>query len=391
MFDDAPMPMLLENWAGIKAMLREAQAAGITDWEHFLETNPEFLEEAQRRHLFLDANRATVNLFGARDKAQFLHAMATLLPKTPTTDSAILRAMIRGDAFARGERVIQTLDGRTLTILWEVDLSSDSAEHLLFMAIDISDRRATEEALHRAQAELTHATRAAALGEMAASIAHEVNQPLAAIVLYAESAMRWLERAEPDVGRAMAGLQKIARSARHAGDVVHRVKGFVRKDSPERVPLDLREIFADTELLVQREARNQGVALRFELPAELPVVAGVKVQVQQVLVNLIINAIQAFSGQCATGRQVVVTAAAGVERTLLITVRDNGPGIATQDLERVFEPFFSTRPEGLGMGLAICRSIAEAHGGTIEARNPGGGAAFVLTIGASTCETLPRG
>jgi two-component system sensor kinase FixL len=383
LFDDAPIPMILEDWSGIKAMLDDVLSEGVTDLDGYLREHPAFIQRAQERHLFLDANRATVRLFGAESKEQLLTAMAATLPKAPTCDSVILRAFANGEQVAHGERVIQTLDGRTLTILWQADLSSGSAEHLLFTAIDITERKRMEDALISAQAELTHTSRVGLLGEMVASIAHEVNQPLAAIGIYAESCRRWLNRPEPNLARTRQSLDKIAKSAQHAGEVVRRIKGFVRREKPVFVPLNVRELLVDTEFLVQREARAHRVDLAFEVDDRLCDVMAVKVQAQQVLVNLIINAIHAFDGIATQPRRVRVLARHEADDLVTVEVRDNGPGVAEGNLERIFTPFFSTRTDGLGLGLSLSRSIVEAHGGKIYAVNRESGASFVFTLKAT--------
>jgi PAS domain S-box-containing protein len=380
LFDDAPVPMMLEDWSGIKAMVRELRAAGVEDWEAYFATHPEFFVRAQRHLVYLDANKATIALFGAESKETFFHAVRELLPKDPGSDSEIVRAMARGDRVARGERHIRTFDGRRLAIMWQVDVSLDSSDPMLFIAIDITERMNTEEALLKAQAELTHAARAAVLGEMAASIAHEVSQPLAAISINADSALRWLERDVPDLDRARASLQKIVKSARHAGDVVRKIKGFVRKEAPEYGALNIGDVLSDTELIVQREARNSHVALNFEVDPDVPGVRGVKVQVQQVLVNLVMNAIHALAEHPEPERRVEVFVRAGGAGKVEFEVRDSGPGIPPADLDRIFEPFFSTKSEGLGLGLSICRSIVEAHGGSIRAFNHASGAAFAFDL-----------
>jgi signal transduction histidine kinase len=380
LFDDAPVPMMLEDWSGIKAMVRELRAAGVEDWEAYFAAHPDFFARAQKHLVYLDANKATIALFGAESKEKFFYAVRELLPKDPGTDSEIVRAMTRGDRIARGERHIRTLDGRKLAIIWQVDVSLESSDPMLFIAIDITERMNTEEALSKAQAELTHAARAAVLGEMAASIAHEVNQPLAAIAINADSALRWLDGDVPDVDRARASLQKIARNARHAGDVVRKIKGFVRKEEPAFGALSVADVLTDTELIVQREARNNHVILRFHVDSDVPFVRGVKVQVQQVLVNLIVNAIHALAEHQGSERLVGVFAKAVAPDRVHVEVRDTGPGIPLMDLDRIFEPFFSTRSEGLGLGLSICRSIVESHGGRIRASNHGSGAAFSFEL-----------
>lgn len=254
------------------------------------------------------------------------------------------------------------------------------AEHRAEAERDEARRR-----LEQTSAELAHAARVSTLGQLAASIAHEVNQPLSAIITYGKSGKRWLGREEPDLTEVEACLDQIVSNGSRAADVIARVRALARKGAPETEALALEELVDDTVALIQREARAAGVLLRGSRDEAVPPVAGDRVQIQQVLVNLLMNGIQAMrevEGRARTLR--VVLAREG--ELVRVSVRDSGTGIAG-DPASIFQPFYTTREDGMGMGLSICRSIIEAQGGRIEAaNNPDHGATISFTLPVAPAE-----
>ncbi|WP_282243631.1 ATP-binding protein [Stenotrophomonas sp. PS02300] len=245
---------------------------------------------------------------------------------------------------------------------------------------DVTERRQAEDAALRAQAELAHATRVATLGELTASLAHEVNQPLMAVVTNGEAGLRWLHRDPPDLHEVEAAITRTVSEARRASEIVKRVRAFLAKRSTPREALDAGVLIEDAVRLVQHELNREAVQLRVAVAADLPAVHGDAVQLQQVLVNLLINASQAMAGQ-ANARQLVVDAQPGAAGEVAISIADSGPGIDSAHLDTLFQPFFTTKPDGMGMGLAICRSTVEAHGGRLLVESaPGRGATFRLVL-----------
>jgi PAS domain S-box-containing protein len=257
---------------------------------------------------------------------------------------------------------------------------------------DIDNLRRAEEALQRAQAELSHVTRVATLGELTASIAHEVNQPLAGIVTNGEACLRWLRRERPDLDEAQRAVERIIGDGRRAGEVVRRLRALARKDEPDWRPFDLNEVVEDSLPLVAQEMTRQQVSLKLSLSPGLPLVLGDRVQLQQVVINLIVNGIQAMAE--VTGRRRTLTVSswlneesADAAACVVLAVRDSGPGVDPAVGDRLFDPFFTTKPDGMGMGLSICRSIVEAHGGKIsiterKASDQSKGAAFQFALPA---------
>jgi PAS domain S-box-containing protein len=246
---------------------------------------------------------------------------------------------------------------------------------------DVTAAREAEEALRRAQAELAHAARVATLGELSASIAHEVNQPLASIVASGEAAIRWLDRDVPEKERAHRAIMRLLNEAQRAGQVIRRIRELVKKAEPEMAQVDINSLVEDVVTLVHREAVGQRVAMQTHLASELPPVWGDRIQLQQVLINLVINGVQAMASVTGRARVLVIRTQRYGDDELLVAVEDAGIGIAPENLDRLFGAFYTTKPDGMGMGLSISRSIMEAHGGRVWAtRNNGPGMTFQFTL-----------
>jgi PAS domain S-box-containing protein len=256
-------------------------------------------------------------------------------------------------------------------------------EDLVGALMDVTDTRKAQEALQVAQAALAHVTRVTTLGEMSASIAHEVNQPLAAIVTNGEASLRWLSGQAPDIEEVLAAIGQIVKDAHRAGEVIRRIRDFSKKADPSMVRLDINEVVEEALTLVRHESLRHGVAIQLELQAGLPPVRGDRIQLQQVIVNLVINGMQAMATLGDRERGLIMRTQRGQSDQVLVAVEDAGVGIEPENADRLFSAFYTTKPEGLGMGLSICRSIIEAHGGHVWASpNPGDGMTFQFTIPA---------
>ena len=238
-----------------------------------------------------------------------------------------------------------------------------------------------EEALRRAQAELAHVARVATLGELAASIAHEVNQPIAGVVTNAQTGLRWFGAAPPNLDEARHSFDLIVKDGSRASDVIGRIRALVKKAPPLKVRFDLNDAVLDVIALTRSEVLKHGVSLETQLATDLALVEGDRIQLQQVILNLILNAVEAMSGLDEGARELRISTEKEASGGVLVTVRDLGPGLDPQSADRLFEAFHTTKPEGMGMGLAICRSIIEAHGGRLWATaNEPRGAVFQFTL-----------
>jgi PAS domain S-box-containing protein len=235
---------------------------------------------------------------------------------------------------------------------------------------DIEDRRQAEEALHAAQAELAHVSRLTIMGELTASLAHELNQPLAAVVTNGGACLRWLDRGEPNLEEAMSAVRRMIRDADRAADVIAHVRAMLRSSGAEKVWLDVTGVIREVLVLAQPEIQRHGIVMREALAEDLPPVWGDRVQLQQVLLNLIVNGVEAMADVEGRDRALAIRSEHGkVDQGpgVLVSVQDAGVGVAPENLDRLFDAFYSTKSDGLGLGLSISRSIIQRHGGRLWA------------------------
>jgi PAS domain S-box-containing protein len=258
---------------------------------------------------------------------------------------------------------------------------------LLGISIDITARKRAELAAERDRTELSHLSRVALMGEMSASIAHELNQPLAGILSNAAAGQRFIDRGNVDQREIRELLGDIIADGRRASDVVRGIRGMVKKEQMARRSVDLNEVVMDATRMASPHAVLRSCALETSLDPNLRAIDGDPVQLQQVLLNLVINAFDAMRDTPPSRRKVLIATQSNGDGTVRTSVRDHGVGISEEMRDRLFDPFFSTKTEGLGMGLAIVRSIVEAHGGTITAENVNDGGArfeFVLPVNGNS-------
>jgi len=252
------------------------------------------------------------------------------------------------------------------------------------MRFDITARRQAQATIQRHVSQIAHLDRVGALGQLASSIAHELNQPLTAILSNAQAATRLLGEASPDLAELRGCLADIVSDDRRAAAVIGRMRELLRKSDVHKLPLAINDLITTTVALVANDALLHAVAIEVTLARTLPVAYGDSVQIQQVLLNLLSNAIAASAAGRTADRKITVRTAALETADVEVAVHDSGDGIAPADLERLFEPFFTTKSDGLGMGLAISRMIVEAHGGRLLAENdPAGGATFRVHLRTS--------
>jgi C4-dicarboxylate-specific signal transduction histidine kinase len=241
--------------------------------------------------------------------------------------------------------------------------------------------RASEQRFLDAQMELAHVTRLTTLGELAASIAHEVNQPLAAVVANAEACLRWLDRGTPDLDGVRRSVEWIIDDGNRASEVIRRVRALANKTDIERVPLGVNDIVREVIALVQRELISHRASLRTELAPSLPMILGDRVQLQQVIINLVMNGIEAMQAVTDRPRELLIRSGQNETRQAIVSVTDCGVGISAENADRLFNPSFTTKSGGMGMELSICRSITEANGGRLSASgNEGPGATFQFVL-----------
>jgi PAS domain S-box-containing protein len=301
----------------------------------------------------------------------------------PLLSDMIQRARSAGDNFEYEHRLL--MPDRSIKYLHLIahgTRDKDGQLEYIGAAQDVTQRRLSEEALGKARSELAHVSRVTSLGVLSASIAHEINQPLAAIITNGETSLRWLARAEPDVEKARELTRRVVADARRAAEIIDRIRAMATRRAPQQMLLSLDDVVRESMIFLRHELQSRGISVAFDFAPNLPCVVGDRTQLQQVVVNLTVNAVQAV-GQSEDARPgILIRTMPGDPEMACCHVEDSGPGIDPTHLPHLFDSFFTTKDSGMGMGLPISRSIIEAHGGHIRADNDSalGGARFSFAL-----------
>lgn len=325
--------------------------------------------------------------------ADELPILTSILEKTHPDDIEIVKAAIKNawqkDPYIKTEYRLSMADGRVkhLQMLAQLVKDGDEGSEYVGALMDVTDTRMAEEALHRSEAQLAHFSRVATLGELAASIAHEVNQPLAAVATNGTAGLRWLNRDTPDIGEVRSAIERMVSETHRASEVIRRIRAMARKTEPQKTALNLVEIIDESLALVDRELKRNKVELERDFDVDSVSVTGDRVQLQQVIINLLMNGMQAMVNAKIKRRALRLRLLDSDAGSISFEIKDSGPGISAERMPMLFMAFYTTKLEGMGMGLSICRSIIEAHGGRIWATSePGEGAAFHLSLPISPWE-----
>jgi PAS domain S-box-containing protein len=383
-FQAAAVSIWEEDFSRIRGAIEELRAQGVSDFRRYFAENPDFVAQAVQMVRVIDVNDATLRLFDAGSKDELvgsLHRVFT--PETFGVFAGELLAVAEGRPFFAAETTLKTRGGERLDVLFTIAFPPEPTklESVLVSIMDATGRKRAEEALHRAQTELARASTLTTMGQLAGSIAHELRQPLAAIAMNGSAALRWLNRASPDLGEAREAAARVVRDAERADEVIRGLRALLGKSDTRREPLDMNAAIYEVLELARGELRRSGVSVHTDLALNLPPTLGDRVQLQQVLLNLIVNAIEAMAPAANRPKVIVIRTARAEPAEVAVAVEDTGAGLEPATADRIFHPFFTTKPSGLGMGLSICRSIVEAHGGQLSA-SPGSphGSTFRFTI-----------
>jgi len=379
-FETAGFAIWEADWSETMRMAARG-TAGSPDLRAFLLANPELVQAAVSKAVIRHANQAAADLFDASSRADLagLNLCGRYQPDCMPAFADLLSRLAGGEREAENEVRLKTLHDKVLDVVLRVTHLPNSGDwsHVLVMAFDVTERNETRARIAQTSAELAHASRVSLLGQLAASITHEVNQPLTAIINYGKSGLSWMSRPEPDLAETATCLARVVDNGNRAADVIRRVKALARKTTPEAECFNVKELVADALGLVQAEARSLNVTLLTNIEEPVPQAYGDRVQIQQVLVNLLVNGLHAMREVEQRKRELRVDVRQDDGGMLNIGVHDVGTGLPDGDAARIFAPFFTTKQDGMGMGLAICRSIIEAQGGSIQARNNAGPGATV--------------
>jgi PAS domain S-box-containing protein len=358
---------LREREARIRRLV-DANIVGIVIWDfqgRIIETNQAFLD---------------IVGYAREDLASLRWTELTPAEWRDVDDQAFAELKAAGTVQPREKEYFRK-DGSRVPVLVARAVFEWNPDEGVAFVLDLTERKHVEGALRDAQANLAHVMRITTLGELTASIAHEVNQPLAGVVANAEACLRWLDRDTPDLEEARRSVRWIMDDGHRASEVIRRVRALANKTEIEKVALDVNDLVGEVVALVQRELAGQQVSLRMELAPALPLIFGDRVQLQQVIINLVMNGIEAMQSVTDRQRELVIRSGRDETQQVLVSVTDCGVGIAAEHGDRLFNPFFTTKSSGMGMGLSICRSIMEAHGGRLSASgNEGPGATFQFTL-----------
>jgi PAS domain S-box-containing protein len=272
-------------------------------------------------------------------------------------------------------------DGSRVPVLVGAALLEGRRDEGVAFVLDLTERKRAEDAFRKSQAELLHVTRVTTLGEMAASIAHEVNQPLTAVIANANASLRWLAAATPNLDEVRDAVSRIIRDGNRASEVIGRIRALVKKDDTEKTPLDINEAVQEVVSLTHSEIQKSGVVLKLNLAGGRARVLGDRIQLQQVILNLVMNGIEAMNTITDRHREMTIRSSQWESDKVIVAVQDSGVGINQQNLAKIFDAFYTTKSQGMGMGLAISRSIVENHGGRLWAvPNDGPGTTFQFTL-----------
>jgi PAS domain S-box-containing protein len=332
----------------------------------------------------IDANEAYLRLIGY-DRGDLIAGRLSWRELTPlewreADDRRVAQLKATGTSQAYEKEYFRRDGTRVPVLVGAAGFEGRPSEGVGFV-LDLTDRKRAERAYTQVQMELAHANRVATMGQLSASIAHEISQPLGAALSYANAASRWLAAQPPNLEEVRRDLSFIIESGARASEVIDRIRALVKKAPPRKDWLEINEAILQVIALAQNEIASNGILVRTQLLEALPAIQGDRVQLQQVILNLVINAIEAMSAMSEGPRELLFSTAKTDSGGVLVAVRDSGPGLAPESIDQLFESFYTTKPGGLGLGLSICRSIIEAHQGRLWAiANSPRGAVFQFTL-----------
>jgi C4-dicarboxylate-specific signal transduction histidine kinase len=380
-----PVALWQVDTRGASAVYDKLKADGVTDIAAHLDAHPEFVEHAKDVVRVSAANRKAVSLLRGNSAADLVRPVRYIFSATPDLAKRVMVAHFEGRRTYTEETKVAAFDGTLVEVLFTATYAT-RPQHLepsLLTMIDIGERLTAEAQLRQLQADFTRAARISMLGELATSIAHEVTQPLTAIVTNAETSLRWLARDDVGIAKLKQLTTRTISNAHRARDIVQRIRGMAVKREPDCASLDLNEIVEEALLFVRHDIESWAIDLSVRRGAHLPRVTGDRIQLQQVVVNLLVNGVQAIAQSGGTTRRIELGTGVDGDGMVVFCIRDTGPGIADDNLERIFDSFFTTKDMGMGIGLAICQSIVAAHGGRIAVSNHSdGGAQFRFSLPA---------
>lgn len=381
-FEQSRVALWERDYSQLRALLMALRTQGISDLHAHARNNPDFIADCIARISTIAANAAALELLGVVD-ARDVSTMRRYVAQDDATFLDLMAAIFNEENSFEGKGTIITGDGTTRMVLLTVGFPEDVANfnRVIVGMLDITEREMAQKALFDAQAALALASRAATAGALSASLAHELNQPLGALVVNAQTLLRWLDRDPPDLAAASRSAERIVRDSQRASDIIQSTRSMLSKHIPVIEPVSMTDLVNETYALLEGELQRNRVEFETSTTCGPHIVNAVRVELQQVLINLMTNAIQAMVATPEELRRISVSIDPADGPGVRVSVRDRGPGLSAGVLEKLFKPFCTTKETGLGMGLTICRSMLEARGGALTGGNHAqGGALFEMVI-----------
>ena len=382
-FDKTRVALWERDYSQVRSLLMQLKASGVVNFKDYARANPKIIDECIGLIQTVAANDAARELLDSTADEAGLGSMKQFIVSGCETFLDILEAIFLGQTHFEGKGKVTTATGEIRQVLLSISFPEDPASFSRVMVgmVDITQRELTQMALAQAQAELTRASKAATVGALSASLAHELNQPLGAIVVNARTLLRWLDREPPDLGAVRRSIDRMIRDSQRASEIIKNTRNMLSQSDAKTEPVDLRTLIDETQALLEHDLQRHAIIVKISSAVDLPFVRAVRIEIQQVIINLMTNAIQSISDAGAEDRQILVDIAPPSEGKVTILIRDSGPGISEEAAQNLFAPFYTTKTEGMGVGLSICRSTLESRGGTLEGYNhPHGGAAFEMKL-----------
>jgi PAS domain S-box-containing protein len=381
------LPVALLRLDGREAIevFQEVRAAGVNDLRGHLTLHPEILDRLIDGLKIAELNHRAITVLRGTSAEEFTGiSVARYWTESREVFKDVMCARFSGEKGYETQLKIVSHDGTVIDALFFAAFGPVTGEEhtSLVGLIDVSDRVKAHDLLTKIQADIAHAARVSVLGELTASIAHEVSQPLTAIEANTEASLLWLGHAEPNIAEVRELSARTAAEIQRAAEILQRIRSMAMRASPVKAPVSINPLIDEAVLFLGHELNRQGIEVKLELDRKMPDLTGDRVQLQQVIINLAINAIQSMSSESTAPKVLSIRTFSNHPTSQVIEVEDTGPGIRPEAVDRLFEGFFTTKASGMGIGLAISRSIIEAHGGHIQARNLKGrpGAAFTIDL-----------
>ncbi|MBO9653613.1 ATP-binding protein [Agrobacterium sp. SOY23] len=379
-FDRTRVALWERDYSRLHALLMGLKQQGVVDMRAHARANPGFTEQCIELITIVASNEAGKEMLGY--DSSISGTLKQSVVSAPDKFLDTLQAIIDNRRVFEDKVVVRTEGGEEKLVLLSISFPAEASSfnRVVVSMVDITQRELALQALAEAQAELTRASKAAAVGAMSASLAHELNQPLGAIVVNAQTLLRWLDRDPPDLGAARRSAERMIRDSQRTSEIIENTRSLLAHTGGKVETFELDDFIDETLVLLEHDLARSGTTVNVE-KENTPPVKAVRIELQQVLINLLTNAIQAMDEAGVSDRTIIVRKESQGADNIRVTVRDNGPGIAAEIKEKLFSPFFTTKATGMGMGLSICRTTLETRGGRLEGDNhPLGGAVFAISI-----------